>query len=82
MTDNTIRLINYLKGQADPVQLKPTADALGISWQGVNALMNQLVKNGFGIRVPVVVNDDAGKAKEIKLLVLTDAGRNFDPNQV
>ena len=81
MTDNTIRLINYLKGQQDPVQLKPTADALGISWQGVNALMNQLVKNDLGVRVPHVVTDEAGKSKEIKLLVLTDAGRNFNPDQ-
>jgi hypothetical protein len=82
MTQNTINLINYLKGQADPVQLKPTADALGISWQGVNALFNQVVKNGLGVRVPHVVTDEAtGKDKEIKLLVLTDAGRNFTPDQ-
>ena len=81
MTQNTINLINYLKGQADPVQLKPTADALGISWQGVNALFNQVVKNGYGVRVPYVVTDEAGKSKEIKLLVLNDAGRNFTPDQ-
>jgi ribosomal protein L11 len=81
MTQNTINLINYLKGQADPVQLKPTADALGISWQGVNALFNQVVKNGLGVRVPFVVTDEAGKSKEIKLLVLNDAGRNYTPDQ-
>ena len=81
MTQNTINLINYLKGQADPVQLKPTADALGISWQGVNALFNQVVKNGYGVRVPHVVTDEAGKSKEIKLLVLTDAGRNYTQDQ-
>lgn len=78
MTDNTKRLLEYLKTQPQPVQLRPTAEALGISWQGVNALMNQLVKNDLAIRVPHLVNDDAGKAKEIKLLALTDAGRNYN----
>lgn len=78
MTENTLKLLNYLKQQQQPVQLKATADALGISWQGVNALFNQLVKNGLGTRVPSIVTDDAtGQDKEIKLLVLTDAGQGF-----
>jgi Mn-dependent DtxR family transcriptional regulator len=78
MTENTLKLLNYLKQQQKPVQLKATADALGLSWQGVNALFNQLVKNGFGERVPSAVTDEAtGQEKEIKLLVLTDTGRSY-----
>lgn len=78
MTENTLKLLNYLKGQSQPVQLKETADALGLSWQGVNALFNQLVKNELGVRVPSIVADDTtGQDKEIKLLVLTDLGRSY-----
>ena len=44
----------------------------------MNAIFNQLVKSGLGIRVPQVITDDAtGQEKEIKLLVLTDSGRSF-----
>lgn len=78
MTENTLKLLNYLKQQHQPVQLKTTADALGLSWQGVNALFNQLVKNELGVRVPSIVTDDTtGQDKEIKLLVLTDLGRSY-----
>lgn len=80
MTDNTKRLLEYLKTQSQPVQLRPTAEALGISWQGVNALMNQLVKNNLGVRIPLDVKDEAGKSKEIKLLALTDEGKNYTAN--
>ena len=78
MTENTLKLLNYLKQQNSAVQLKTTADALGMTWQGVNALFNQLVKNGYGMRIPNLVTDDAtGQEKEIKLLVLTDLGRAY-----
>lgn len=78
MTENTLKLLDYLKNQSQPVQLKATADALGLSWQGVNALFNQLVKGGYGVRVPSIITDDtSGQEKEIKLLVLTDSGRSY-----
>lgn len=78
MTENTLKLLNYLKTKNDPVQLKNAASDLGLSWQGVNALFNQLVKNGFGVRVPQIVTDDtSGQDKEIKLLILTAEGRSF-----
>lgn len=78
MTENTLKLLQFLQSQSQPVQLKATANALGLSWQGVNAIFNQLVKSGLGIRVPQVITDEAtGQEKEIKLLVLTDSGRTF-----
>jgi len=81
MTENTLKLLSYLKSQSQPVQLKSTADALSISWQAVNAIFNQLVKNGYGERIPHVVVDEAsGQEKEIKLLVLTEAGYNYELN--
>lgn len=79
MTENTLKLLQFLQSQSGPVQLKATADALGLSWQGVNAIFNQLVKNGLGVRVPQIVSDEVtGQEKEIKLLVLTDAGKSFN----
>ena len=81
MTENTLKLLNYLKQQGSAVQLKTTADALGMSWQGVNALFNQLVKNGYGTRIPhSVIDETSGQEKEIKLLLLTDAGRSYEIN--
>lgn len=78
MTENTLKLLEYLKLQSQPVQLKATADALGLTWQGVNALFNQLVRGGYGVRVPSLVADEAtGQEKEIKLLLLTDLGRSY-----
>lgn len=78
MTENTLKLLDYLKNQNKPVQLKSTASALGLSWQGVNAIFNQLVKNGYGIRVPsVVLDEESGQEKEIKLLSLTEQGKLF-----
>ncbi len=78
MTENTIRLITYLQSKQSPVHLKAAAGDLGISWQGVNAIFNQLVKNGYGERIPKTVVDEAsGLEKEIKLLVLTDLGYSY-----
>lgn len=78
MTENTLKLLEYLKLQSQPVQLKATADALGLTWQGVNALFNQLVRGGYGVRVPSLVTDETtGQEKEIKLLLLTDLGRSY-----
>lgn len=79
MTENTLKLLKYLKLQSSPVQLKVIASGLGISWQGVNAIFNQLVKNGYGERVPQTVFDEAtGQEKEIKLLVLTQKGYDYE----
>ena len=78
MTENTLKLLNYLKTQSSPVQLKATADALGLSWQGVNAIFNQLVKNGYGQRISCsVVDEISGQEKEVKLLFLTEAGHSY-----
>lgn len=81
MTENTLKLLQFLQSQNQPIQLKATANALGLSWQGVNAIFNQLVKNGLGVRVPQVIIDEAtGQEKEIKLLVLTEAGHSRELN--
>lgn len=78
MTENTLKLLDYLKNQNKPVQLRSTAAALGLSWQGVNAIFNQLVKNGYGVRVPsVILDEESGQEKEIKLLSLTEEGKLF-----
>lgn len=78
MTENTLKLLQYLQSKNSAVQLKSVASDLNISWQAVNAIFNQLVKSGMGERVPQTVTDEAtGQEKEIKLLVLTDQGRSF-----
>ncbi len=78
MTENTLKLVEYLQQKNRPVQLKATANDLGLSWKAVNAIFNQLVKNGLGERVPQIIVDEAsGQEKEIKLLLLTEAGKIY-----
>ncbi len=81
MTENTLKLLQYLQEKNQPANLKETASSIGISWQAVNAIFNQLVKNGYGERIPYIVTDEAsGQEKEVKLLALTDQGKNFSNN--
>ena len=81
MKENTKTVIKYLQGldKNTPATAADVADAVGLSAKSVNATFTFSVQNkGYGARVPDTIELEDGTTKEVKFLVLNDAGRALD----
>ena len=58
-----------------PATMYDVAEAIGVDAKKVNGCFNSIVKKGFGARVEAKVEADV----EATYLVLTEAGKNYDP---
>ena len=57
------------------------AEALGLEKRSVDgSFTSALQRKGLGIRVPAEVELEDGSHKQVKFLVLTEAGLAFDPD--
>lgn len=75
-SENAQKVIGFL--QANPnVQLTSSelAGAVGLQPRVLNGTVTPLCSKGFTVREPVVVGD-----KEVKFILLTDAGKAVDIN--
>lgn len=79
----TIDIIKYLQAHdGEDLTADDVANGLGLGENGarsVNGAFTSLQKKHLGVRTPASIQNDDGTYKNIKLLSLTDAGKNFDP---
>ena len=81
MNENTVKVLNYLKSvHGEDVTAADVAVALGISKKSVDgSFTSGIQRKNLGHRVVAEVELEDGKHKEVKFLVLNDAGLAFDP---
>lgn len=81
MSENSVKVLNYLKGiDGQDVTSADVAAALGLERKSVDGIFTSAIqKKGYGVRVPAEVELEDGTHRAVKFLVLTDEGKNFDP---
>lgn len=84
MSENSVKVLNYLKGiDGQDVTSADVAAALGLERKSVDGIFTSAIqKKGYGVRVPAEVELEDGTHRAVKFLVLTDEGKNFDPTAV
>ena len=70
MTENSAKILNYLKGIDGKVTSADVAEALGMEKRAVDGCFTGLQKKGLGARVEA----EAMGTKDISFLVITDEG--------
>lgn len=83
MTENSRKVFEYLKAAGAGVAFttKDVQTALGFEKAGsVTGSVTGLVRKGYAERFTETIEDENGKAKEVKKFALTEAGANFDPD--
>lgn len=80
MTENSRKVFDFLKETGKEFTAQDISAALGVSVAAVTGSVNGLVRKGRAIRREETTTDAEGKAKVIKFISLTDAGREFDPD--
>ena len=82
MKENSKNVLNYLKSiNGANVTSGDVADALGLEKRQVDGIFTSAIqRKGLGIRVPAEVELDDGTHKAVKVLQLTPAGMEFDPD--
>lgn len=83
MSENSRKVFDYMMSIGDTdVTANDIATALGLSPKSVNGIITQAFqKKGLMERIPAEMENPDGTHKPIKLIKLTDAGRNLDPDQ-
>lgn len=79
VSENALRLMDYIKSAKTPVTAQDAATALGVSLNTITGLFNGLVRRDFGVRVPATAKMEDGTTKEVKVLKLTEDGMAYDP---
>lgn len=84
MKENSKKVLNYLKDKNNAqveVTAADVADALGLEKRQVDGIFTSAIqRKGLGVRIPAEMTLEDGTHKPIKLLKLTEAGMNFDPD--
>ena len=82
MKENSKKVLNYLKEvNGENVTAADVAAALGLEKRQVDGIFTSAIqRKGLGIRTPAEVELEDGSHKAIKLLSLTPAGMDFDPD--
>lgn len=83
MSANTINVLNYLKkttAAGQDVTATDVAEALGVDVKVVNgAFTSGIQRKELGERIAAEVEIEGGLHKAVKLLRLTEAGMNYNP---
>ena len=81
MSEKTKTVLNYLKEiDGQNVTAADIAAAIGMDKKTVDGVITSgLQRKGLAERVPAEITLEDGMHKQIKLIVLTDAGRDFTP---
>ena len=82
MSENSRKVFDYMMSIGDTdVTANDIATALGLSPKSVNGIITQAFqKKGLMERIPAEMENPDGTHKPIKLIKLTEAGRNLDPD--
>ena len=82
MKENTRKIFDYVKEHdGEDFTAKDINAALGFeSARSVNGSITAFVKKGLMVRVEAEVENADGTHDKVKLIQLTDAGREFDPD--
>lgn len=80
MTENSMRVFNYLKEHyGEDLTAKAIAEDLGVSIAAVTGSVNGLVKKDRAVRTEHITEVD-GKEVTVKYISLTEEGLAFDPS--
>lgn len=81
MKENTRLVWDYIKAHdGEKFTAKDIAEAIGSTDKSVNGSVTAFQKKKYVERVAAEVELPDGTHKPVKLIVLTDAGRAFDPD--
>ncbi len=78
MTENSAKVLNYLKGVDGNVTSADVADALGMEKRAVDGCFTSLVKKGLGVRVEA----EGLGTKDVSFLTITDEGVACDKSEL
>lgn len=81
MKENTLKVFNYLKDMhGQNLTAADVAEALGLEKRSVDGIFTSAIqRKGLGVRTPVEIELADGTHKNVKMLSLTAAGMNFNP---
>lgn len=82
MSENSRKVFDYMMSIGDTdVTANDIAEALGLSPRSVNGIITQAFqKKGFMERIPAEVENPDGTHRSVKLIKLTEAGKQLDPD--
>ena len=82
MSENSRKVFDYMMSIGDTdVTANDIAEALGLSPRSVNGIITQsFQKKGFMERIPAEVENPDGTHRSVKLIKLTEAGKQLDPD--
>ena len=82
MKENSKKVFNYLKEHnGEDLTAADVADALGLEKRVVDGIFTSAIqRKKLGVRTPAEIELEDGSHKAIKLLSLTEAGMQFDPD--
>ena len=82
MSENSRKVFDYMMSIGDTdVTANDIATALGLSPKSVNGIITQAFqKKGLMERIPAEMENPDGTHKAIKLIKLTEAGKQLDPD--
>lgn len=81
---NSLTVFNYVKEHdGEDFTAADIAAATGLEKKSVDGIVTSAFqKKGLMVRIPAEVELEDGTHKPVKLIRLTDEGRNFNPDQV
>lgn len=84
ISENSKKVYDYVKAhESDNITAADIADGTGLGVRQVNGIVTSAFqKKGLMERVPAEATLEDGTHKAIKLIKLTDAGKEFDYNAV
>lgn len=81
LKDNSKNIFNYVKAHdGEDFTAKDIAAALDLNPRSVNGSVTALCKKDLMVRVDAEIENADGTHDKVKLIQLTDAGREFDPD--
>ena len=82
MSENSRKVFDYMMSIGDTdVTANDIAEALGLLPRSVNGIITQAFqKKGFMERIPAEVENPDGTHRSVKLIKLTEAGKQLDPD--
>ena len=76
-TEKSFEVLNYVRENGGKVSIPELAEALGRTARSVGANVTDLTKKEYAVREKVEVE---GEDKPITYVVITDAGKAYDPD--
>ena len=81
LKENSKLVFNFVKAhEGETITAADIAEGTGLEVRSVNGIVTSAFqRKGLMARVPAEVELEDGSHKAVKFIVLTDEGRNFDP---